>query len=283
LVDRDIKKKGSIMKQLIFVAAGFGVIITLGVALTYANHTPDVAPSPTAASATSEAAASATLPPLQTRTTPALAALNVRAANQLGRTSISTLAKVETEPQRTLREAFETLLSPQSTFEQKQAAWKQLKDSGQLDAAVAELERQVAANPDSTADAIALAEGYFRKCGQTDDVRQQGILAMKADQLLDTALGLDPSNWQAQFDKTSAMAHWPLELNRGPKVAQQFQALIQEQESQPVQPQFALSYVRLGDFYQKTGDATDAGQVWQRGAALFPDNSDLRGRLNPAP
>jgi tetratricopeptide (TPR) repeat protein len=272
------------MKQLIFVAAGFGVIIALGVALTYANHSADAAHKATAGSTSSETAA-ASLPgsPSAAKMTPTLFASNARTANQLGRTSTSTLARAETEQQRALRESIETLVSPQSTFEQKQAAWKQLKDAGQLDAAVAELERRVAANPDSANDAIALAEGYFRQCGQTDDIRQRGILGMKADQLLGTALSLDPSNWQAQFDKASGVAYWPLELNQGPKVVQQFQALIQEQESQPVQPQFALSYVRLGDFYQKTGDANDAAQVWQRGAVLFPDNSDLRSRLNPAP
>ena len=152
-----------------------------------------------------------------------------------------------------------------------------------MDDAIAELQGRVAANPDSVEDTVTLAEAYLKKCGQTADIRQQAMLAMQADQLLDTALGADSSNWEAQFDKVSAMAHWPLELNQGSKGVGQFQTLIQEQESQPSQPQFALSYLRLGDFYQRTGDAADAMQVWQRGAALFPESTDLQNRLSTAP
>jgi tetratricopeptide (TPR) repeat protein len=167
--------------------------------------------------------------------------------------------------QRAFRQAIETLLSPQSTFAQKQAVWKQLKDAGQMDDAIAELERRLADSPDSVEDAVALAQAYLKECGQTDDIRQRAMLAMKADLLLDTALSQDPSNWEAQFDKVSSMARWPLELNQGPKVLEQFQTLIQEQESQPTQPQFALTYLRLGDYYERTGDANEAVQVWQRG------------------
>jgi hypothetical protein len=104
---------------------------------------------------------------------------------------------------------------------------------------------------------------------------------MKADQLFDAALTQDPSDWAAQFYKTSAMTYWPPELNQGAKVVQQFQALIQQQELEPAQPEFALTYLRLGDFFQKTSDASDAAQVWQRGATLFPGNSELQNRLSP--
>jgi tetratricopeptide (TPR) repeat protein len=274
--------EGSIMKQIIFVTAGFGVIIALGAALNHMNSLPD---SPLKSVTTPVASASA-LPDASgepTTTTAAPSTSNAKPANRPGRAVSAAFAKVETEQERAFRNAIETLLSPASTYDEKQAAWKKLKDAGQMDDAVAELQRRVAANPDSVEDAVTLAEAYFKKCGQTDDIRQQAMLAMQADQLLDTALGVDPSNLEAQFDKVSAMAHWPLELNQGAKVLEQFQNLIQEQESQPPQPQFALSYLRLGDYYQKTGDANDAMQVWQRGADLFPENTDLQNRLSTAP
>jgi hypothetical protein len=269
------------MKQLIILAAGFTVIIAVGAGLKRAGTAPDSpqnsvansAPGPASLSSTSRAAEKTLA---DGSTSPA------NATNQPTRIPCSVPA-VETEQGRAFREAIETLLSPQSTFAQKQAVWKKLKDAGQMADAVAELERRTAGDPNSVEDAVALGEAYLKQCGQTTDVREQAMLAMKADQVLDTALSLDPSNWEAQFYKVSAMAHWPLELNQGPSVLAQFQALIEQQESQPALPQFALSYVRLGDFYAKTGDANDAVQTWQRGAALFPDDTDLRNKLSTAP
>jgi tetratricopeptide (TPR) repeat protein len=269
--------KGFIMKQLILVTIGFGVIIALGIGLNRANTSPD-SPVNTLA-----APASAPAPQVWLKAANPPAELSTSTANRSSRSSGSAPAAVETESERAFREAIATLLSPQSTFTQKQAVWKQLKEAGQMDDAIAELERRVAGNPDSVEDAVALAQAYLKKCGQTDDIRQKAMLAMTADQLLDTALSADPSNWEAQFDKVSSMARWPLELNQGPKVLQQFQTLMQEQESQPAQSQFALTYVRLGDFYERTGDVNEAVQVWQRGAALFPGNTDLSSKLSPAP
>jgi len=266
------------MKQLIFVVAGFGVIIALGIGLNRGNTSPDAPLNTVAASATSSPKR---MEPA--RTAAPTSTLPANAAHRPGRSPAPVPVAVETEKQRAFRQAIETLLSPQSTFAQKQAVWKQLKDAGQMDDAIAELERRLADSPDSVEDAVALAQAYLKECGQTDDIRQRAMLAMKADLLLDTALSQDPSNWEAQFDKVSIMARWPLELNQGPKVLEQFQTLIQEQESQPTQPQFALTYLRLGDYYERTGDANEAVQVWQRGASIFPDNSDLLNKLSPAP
>jgi hypothetical protein len=274
--------KGSIMKQLIFIAAGFGVIIALGIGLNRAKTSHDSLRHTTTAS--TPIPSPQPPPRLEApKTATPLLTSNGRTARQPMRSPAAVPTVFEMAEERAFREALATLLSPQSTFEQKQAAWKQLKNAGKLDDAIAELERLVADNPQSVEDTIALGEAYLKKCGQTGDIRLAATLAMKADQVLDTALSMDPSNLEAQFDKVSAMAHWPLELNQGPKVLEQFQTLIQEQESQPAQPQFALTYVRLGDFYQKAGEADAAVQVWQRGAVLFPDNTDLRAKLSPAP
>jgi predicted TPR repeat methyltransferase len=75
------------------------------------------------------------------------------------------------------------------------------------------------------------------------------------------------------------MSYWPAELNEGQKVVQEFVTLIQQQEAQSPQPQFARTYLRLGEQYQKAGNADYAAQVWQRGAALFPDDSGLKEKL----
>jgi cytochrome c-type biogenesis protein CcmH/NrfG len=60
---------------------------------------------------------------------------------------------------------------------------------------------------------------------------------------------------------------------------QEFLTLIHQQETQAPQPQFARTYVLLGEQYEKAGGADYATQVWQRGAKLFPNDSDLLGKL----
>ena len=69
------------------------------------------------------------------------------------------------------------------------------------------------------------------------------------------------------------------DLKKGDEVAEQFGVLIQQQESQPQQPEFVQPYLRLGDLYEKSGNAEFAAQIWKRGAALFPDDAQLKTAL----
>jgi len=180
-------------------------------------------------------------------------------------------------------QAIETLVSPQASFDEKQAIWKRLKETANLDQATTELEQRAANDPQRAEYAAVLGQAYLKKCAVIQDVREQAMLAMKADQLLEAALGLDPSNWEARFTKAVGMSYWPMQLNKGQEVIEQFQTLIQQQEAQPPQPQFARPYLWLGDQYQKAGYPDYAAQVWQRGAALFPDNSELKRKLASTP
>jgi predicted Zn-dependent protease len=177
------------------------------------------------------------------------------------------------------KQSMDVLLSAASTHEQRQAAWKQLMDSGQLDQAVTQLRQLMAANPQSAVYPGDLGEAYLKQCSQTTDVREQGILALNADELFDTALNLDPSDWEARYTKAVAMSHWPASLNKGQDVVDNFLTLIQQQQNLPTETQFALPYLRLGDYYKTTGDAASALNAWQQGASQFPGNDDLKGRL----
>jgi len=72
-------------------------------------------------------------------------------------------------------------------------------------------------------------------------------------------------------------------LNKSQEVIQNFQTLIEQQEAQAPQPQFADTYAWLGEQYQKAGRADDARAVWQRGASLFPSDETLRSKLAGTP
>jgi len=175
--------------------------------------------------------------------------------------------------------AVDTLVSPQASYPERQAAWKQLRDAGRLGDAIADLEQRVAASPQTAEYSAVLGQAYLEKAGTLQDMREQGILAMKADQTFDVALQLDPSNWDARFTKAVAMSYWPPQLNKGQEVIESFTQLINQQEGQAPQPQFAQSYVWLGDQYQKAGNSDYARQVWQRGTALYPNDTTLPKRL----
>jgi tetratricopeptide (TPR) repeat protein len=179
-------------------------------------------------------------------------------------------------------QTIESLISPQTSYEQRQGLWKKLSEAGLLDQALTELQQQVAFDPRSAEAVTALGEGYYKKAGATDEVRERAMLAMKADQTLEAALNLDPVNWEARFTKAVGMSYWPAELNKGGEVIEQLRMLIQQQESEEQQPQFSRTYLRLGEQYEKAGHANDAAQIWGRGASLFPTDPDLRKKVSSA-
>jgi hypothetical protein len=179
----------------------------------------------------------------------------------------------------TFNQALENIVSPRASHAQKEAAWKQLRESGKLDQTITELEERATSNTGVVEYPAALGQAYLHKCATIQDVREQGILAMKADQVFDAALNLDPNNWEARFSKAVAMSFWPTQMNRGTEVLRHFVTLVEQQETQTPQPHFAQTYARLGDEYQKYGHADYAKQVWQRGATLFPEDLELRLKL----
>jgi len=178
-----------------------------------------------------------------------------------------------------LSQTLDLLVSKQASYQQKRDAWKQLREAGKLDPVIAELEHRTANDPRAAEYPAALGQGYLQKCAVIEDMREKGILAMQADKAFETALNLDPSNWEARFTKAVAMSYWPPALNKGEEVIEQFQTLIEQQETQAPEPQFASSYAWLGEQYQKAGRTNDAVTVWQRGAALFPADELLRKKV----
>ena len=182
-------------------------------------------------------------------------------------------------PPTAFRQAIDILVSPQTSFQQRQAAWKQLREAGELDQALATLKQGAANNPTSAEYPTALGEAYVYKLQTIRDFHEVSILALQADQSFNAALGLDPANWEAQFFKAAALSRWPPEMNKGPEVIQQFSNLIDQQEAMPPQPQFAQTYVLLGDQYNKTGQPDYAMQTWRLGLAKFPGDSTLEARI----
>jgi hypothetical protein len=75
------------------------------------------------------------------------------------------------------------------------------------------------------------------------------------------------------------MSTWPAGLNEDPAVIQQLSGLIDQQETMPPQPQFAQTYLLLGEQYQKAGQLDYAEVTWQLGAQKFPNDSTLQNKI----
>ena len=271
-----------IMKQLIYAFLGVAVIGG-GIALSASRQKNPVVSPVQARAESAPSPATENNPPGQPAVATPAPAQPVAA--DTGDSKPAVIASATETSARTIdpaiKQAIDSLLSKQLTHEQRRDILKQLSESGKLDQAISELQQQVASDPGNAACSTALGLAYLEK-GKTmmqDDVAGGSMLIMQGMKSFDTALSLDPSNWEAAFTKAAVMSHYPAELNQGQAVINQFTQLINQQESQPPQAQFAMSYVLLGDQYQKLGQNDYALATWQAGAQLFPGDKTLRKRL----
>jgi tetratricopeptide (TPR) repeat protein len=175
------------------------------------------------------------------------------------------------------------LLSAKSAAE-KHALFEELRKDGQLDAVITDLKQMAATDPNNpeiptTVGEAELNEVRAMKESGTADNDQMGILAMQADQEFNDALKIDPQNWEAQFVKDASMYYWPANSERDNQVVNNLTSLIDQQEKMPSNPDFAQTYVLLGNEYQKIGQPDKAQAAWQLGAQQYPSDSTLQSKL----
>jgi tetratricopeptide (TPR) repeat protein len=182
-----------------------------------------------------------------------------------------------------ISKAVDALLSAKNAA-QKHALFQQLLQTGQLDQAITELQQRASANPNDPEIPTTLGEALLNKVRSIHDsggdLDQMGILAMQADQSFNAALKIDPQNWEAQFVKASSMYYWPADATRDNGVVQNLSSLIDQQDSMPSQPEFAQTYVLLGNEYQKIGQTDKALATWQLGAQKFPNDPTLQKKIS---
>ena len=133
------------------------------------------------------------------------------------------------------------------------------------------MKQRAAANPTDAEIPTTLGEAQLNKLkalkdsgGDPNDI---GILAMQADQSFNAALKIDPQNWEAQFVKLSSMYYFgsTVDPQRDNQVVQQLSSLIDQQANMASQPDFAQTYLLLGNEYQKIGQPDKAAATWQLG------------------
>jgi tetratricopeptide (TPR) repeat protein len=196
----------------------------------------------------------------------------------------SGVAAAPTQTTNAISKAVDALLSAKNGAE-KHALFQQLAQAGELDQVIAELRKRAADNPNDAEIPTTLGEALLNKIraitsagGANND--QMGILAMEADQDFNTALQIDPQNWEAQFVKAASMYYWPANATRDNEVVQQLSSLIDQQETMTPQPEFAQTYLVLGNEYQKIGQPEKALATWQLGLQKFPNSTELQQKVN---
>jgi tetratricopeptide (TPR) repeat protein len=185
-------------------------------------------------------------------------------------------------PSATPEEDFDDLLglltnkrTPQS---ERQSLWQRARAAGLLDRMVAAFEeraRKQPANPDAQVD---LGNALLQKLFVVEDGPAKGTLAMKADAAFDKALELDERHWDARFNKAVSLSFWPPVFGKQGEAIQQFETLLAQQGDSAVRPEFAQTYMFLGNLYEQQGKSDQAMATWRRGLTAFPDDAELRKR-----
>jgi tetratricopeptide (TPR) repeat protein len=158
-------------------------------------------------------------------------------------------------------------------------AGDQPRASAAADTAWSGLEDWRAARPDAPEPLVGQARVLLQCRIPFAPFMEQGALSARAGEILRGALELDPMHWEARFLLGVNYFHNPEFMGLTDAAIQEFETLLQQQGERADFPDMAAPYVYLGDLYVRVGRPDDARTVWERGAALFPDDSDLAERL----
>jgi len=107
----------------------------------------------------------------------------------------------------------------------------------------------------------------------------QVILANKALTEFTKAVELQP-NWINLYTRGMSYLFWPKIFNRAPMGVADLERAMKIQAAGPKKGYYVKTYLALGDAYWKTDQLEKARSVWQEGLKQFPDNQQLKARLD---
>jgi len=107
----------------------------------------------------------------------------------------------------------------------------------------------------------------------------QVILANKALTEFTKAVELQP-NWINLYTRGMSYLFWPKIFNRAPLGVADLENAMKLQSSGPKKSYYVKNYLALGDGYWKTDQLEKARSLWQEGLKQFPDNQQLKSRLD---
>src|SRR5438045_1703524 len=145
------------MKRLILAVVGLGALIGLALAVSR--------PKTAAVSEMEKEAEAASVPTrMEPQTVKRAGQLRQGATQPKGGAEGSLGGPAAAEGHFDFDRAIDTLVSRRASFREKQAAWDGLKEAGQLDQAISELEQRMTDDPQSADLAAALGTACLKKC-----------------------------------------------------------------------------------------------------------------------
>lgn len=183
------------------------------------------------------------------------------------------------DPRQTLSQA-EQLLALENLFGDEAAAiWAAAAEAGTIDEIVEQFRERARANPDNADDQARLGYALIQQLQRAGDPMTQANLASQADKSFDEALDIDESHWGARFSKAVSYSFWPPVMGKQPEAIRHFETLVRQQEGMNSRPEFAQTYLYLGNLYDQQGNAERAREIWQQGMTLFPADPELQERV----
>ena len=125
-----------------------------------------------------------------------------------------------------------------------------------------------------------LANLYVAKIYSVPTGPETALWASKAEERWRAVLEVNPAYWDAQNNIAFSLSQYPDFLNKTGEAINEYEKLIQIQESSESQPQFADTYLSLYRLYEKKGDRGNAVDVLKQGLEHFPQNTGLIEQWN---
>ena len=139
------------------------------------------------------------------------------------------------------------------------------------------------AAPRDPAPRVGMANVHTRCRIPFAEMMNKGELLMMGNALLEQALQLDSTSWEARFSLAMNHFHTPAFMGKATEAIRQLEILVAQQGNRADRPHYAMPYLYLGDAYKRANREADARAIWQRAAALFPADARFQQRLSGAP
>jgi tetratricopeptide (TPR) repeat protein len=126
---------------------------------------------------------------------------------------------------------------------------------------------------------FGLGMAYIDKIQQSSGP-EAGMLAGLAIEEFNKAIAIDSLHWSAHYALGVTYFHMPLEFGLIEDAINIFHKLIVIQDkSDTILPNYAWTYISLGDAYIKSGRHGKAIDIWEKGSEMFPDEYEFKKRL----
>jgi len=160
--------------------------------------------------------------------------------------------------------------------------WNKARAAGLSKELIAAFEERAEQSPNDAEAQAQVGFAYLSTIAEIPDGPEKGAWGMKADAAFDRALEIDPNHWEARYTKAFSLSFWPPIFGKQAEAISNFEILVEKQGNLTRSSRHADTFLHLGNLYQQTGQHEKAAAIWAQGAAQFPDNAELLGRVSAA-